>query len=43
MPRSGEVAIWTDSEMILWGGQKDEWVNGRLESGFYSSGARYRP
>ena len=34
-PRSGHTAVWTGSEMIVWGGYGD--------SGFLNSGGRYNP
>ena len=35
-PRSGHTAVWTDSEMIVWGGSN-------VDNDFFNTGARYNP
>jgi len=38
--RAGHAAVWTGTEMIIWGGQT---VNNNLQYFFYNNGSRYNP
>ena len=42
-PRAGHVAVWTGSEMIIWGGTYNDYYNGQLASFALGDGAIYNP